>query len=271
MGSCIMEKVKSSYSDNISLYALSTKKNKLSRVLIALVGEWHGHEAGSFKLEVADMQQMKDNFDKQLIDVVCDYEHQTLTGETAPASGWIKSLSIEDDKLYAHVEWNKEAKEMIQAKKYKYVSPVIIPNTIDTVSGNSIGWTLHSLSLTNTPFLQELGEVIANKAQESISLKNENISLKKQVKSLTDELKQANEDKAEFIVNKAINERRLKPSQKEFALSLANQDIKAFESFVADISIVVAPGPNNMFGDAKAFKKTTAIEDMVKIASETKI
>lgn len=218
-----MDKGKQSYSDNISLYALSTKKSKLSRVLIALVGEWHGHEAGSFKLEVSDMQQMKDNFDKKLIDVVCDYEHQTLTGETAPASGWIKSLSIEDDKLYAHVEWNKEAKKMIQAKEYKYVSPVLLPNNIDTVSGQSMGWTLHSLSLTNTPFLQELGELIVNKAQESISLKNEVISLKEQVKSLTGQLDQVNLDKAEFIVDKSIHERRLKPSQKEFALKLAQQ------------------------------------------------
>ncbi len=265
-----MDKNKQSYSDNLSLYALSTKKSKLSRVLIALVGEWHGHEAGSFKLESADMQQMKDNFDKKLIDVVCDYEHQTLTGETAPASGWIKSLSIEDDKLYAHVEWNKEAKEMIKAKKYKYVSPVLLPHTTDTVSGKDIGWTLHSLSLTNTPFLQELGEVFANKAQEHISLKNEVISLTQQVKKLTGEVDQMNKDKAEFIVNKSINERRLKPTQKEFALNLAKQDMKAFESFIADISIVVMP-PNNMFAGAKAFKESATIDDMVKVASQAKI
>jgi len=270
MGSGVMDKDKQSYSDNISLYALSSKKNNLSRVLIALVGEWHGHEAGSFKLEVADMKQMKDNFDKKLIDVVCDYEHQTLTGETAPASGWIKTLSIEDDNLYAHVEWNKEAKKMIKDKKYKYVSPVIVFNTSDTVSGNNIGCTLHSLSLTNTPFLQELGEVIANKAQESISMKNEVISLKEQVKKLIGELNKVKKDKAEFIVNKAIDERRLKPSQKEFALNLALQNAKSLESFIADISVVVPP-PNNIFGDIKTFKQKTAIEEMVIVASQTKI
>lgn len=98
-----------------------------------------------------------------------------------------------------------------------------------------MGWTLHSLSLTNTPFLQELGEVIANKAQESISLKNEVISFKQQVKSLTEKLDQVNKDKAEFIVNKAINERKLRPTQKEFALKLIQQDMKAFESFIADM------------------------------------
>ena len=270
MDSRIMDENKQSYSDNLSLYALSTKKSNLSKVLIALVGEWHGHHEGSFKLEVSDMKQMKDNFDKNLIDVVCDYEHQTLTGKTAPASGWIKSLSIEDNKLYAHVEWNKEAKKMIQAKKYKYVSPVLLPNTTDTVSGKNIGWTIHSLSLTNTPFLQELGEVFANKKQESIALKNELISLKQQLQKLTDELDQVNRDKVELIVQKAIDDRRLKHTQKEFAMKLAQQDIKAFESFIADISVLVMPD-NNMFAGAKAFKKTKDIDDMVKIASQVKI
>jgi ketosteroid isomerase-like protein len=79
-----------------------------------------------------------------------------------------------------------------------------------------------------------------------------------------------NKDKAEFIVDKAIDERRLRPTQKEFALSLAHKDIKAFESFIADIAVVVMP-PNNMLVGAKAFKKITSIDDMVKVASQAKI
>lgn len=267
----MIELHKLSYSDDISLYALSAKDGVLSKVLVAVQGEWHGHSVSSFKIELSDIQKMKENFDKDLIDVVCDYEHQTLTSGIAPASGWIKSLLIEDGKLYAQVEWTDEAKVQIDTKQYKYVSPVFVPNTIEPKSGKNIGWTLHSVSLTNKPFLQELGEVIANKAQESISLKNEVISLTQQVQQLTGQLEKVNKEKAEYIVNKAIQERRLKSSQKEFALKLANDDIKAFESFIADNSFGITPAPNDMFANSVPFKQSTTIDDMVAIASKARI
>ncbi len=257
-----------SYSDNLSLYALSSKKNKLSKVLIGVVGEWHGHVAGSFTMDIKTMQNMKDNFDKGLIDVVCDYEHQTLTGEIAPASGWIKSVSIEDNKLYAHVKWNKQAIDHIKSKQYRYVSPVYAPNTTDQRSGKNIGWTLHSLSLTNKPFLEELGEVLANTNKSYISLKVDNNKLTEEVKSLKEQLDKFKEDKALYIVNKAIKEYKLKPAQKEYALKLANDDIEAFESFISNSVVNPLFAMNNtLTGVSSKSSQTTDIDDMVNTAS----
>jgi len=63
-------------------------------------------------------------------DFVLDYEHQTLYAETsgqpAPASGWFKRLEWrEDDGLYAtDVRWTARAGAMIEAREYRYISPV---------------------------------------------------------------------------------------------------------------------------------------------------
>ena len=52
---------------------------------------------------------------------------------------------------------------MIKNGEYRYLSPVLDPQTIDQVTGDDIGWGLHSAALTNKPFLEELGQVWANK------------------------------------------------------------------------------------------------------------
>ena len=113
------------YSVDLTLYAFS-KQQDISKVLIAVEGKWDGHHSGSFSIDKKIMENMLANFNNQKIDIVCDYEHQTITVTqgTAPASGWIKSLTIEENKLYAFVEWTEQAKELIKNKEYKYVSPV---------------------------------------------------------------------------------------------------------------------------------------------------
>ncbi|MEA3353175.1 MAG: phage protease [Campylobacterota bacterium] len=260
---------KLSYSDNLSLFALSSKKKKLAKVLIAVIGEWHGHSAGSFEITTEIMQQMIDNFNKQLVDVVCDYEHQTLTKEKAVASGWIKSLAIEDDKLYANVEWTDKAKAEITDKQYRYVSPVYNPNTTDPKSGKDTGWSIHSLSLTNKPFLEELGEVIANNNKNFISLKEENIKLSEQIKEANRTIESLTDEKAVIIVNSAIAEGKLHPNQKEYAIKQAKVDISGFESFIANNTIHPFFNDKPLYANSTDdLKKGNDIDDMVSIASK---
>ena len=59
-----------------------------------------------------------------------DFEHQTFRRTRpdglAPAAGWIGGLELRADGLYATgVEWTDEARELIRAGKYRYISPVI--------------------------------------------------------------------------------------------------------------------------------------------------
>lgn len=92
-------------------------------------------------------------------DTVIDYEHQTLTGSTAPAAGWIKAKKLEwrgKDGLWANVEWTKDAAGMIERKEYRYHSPVVLVRKSD----NRI-IALHSVALTNSPRIKNSAALAA--------------------------------------------------------------------------------------------------------------
>ena len=69
--------------------------------------------------------------DSQADAFVIDYEHQTLyakqNGQPAPAAGWFKSIEYRAGLgLFAtNVEWTESAALAIQAKEYRYISPVL--------------------------------------------------------------------------------------------------------------------------------------------------
>ncbi len=65
--------------------------------------------------------------------IVIDYEHQTLlsaeNGQKVPAAGWFTAEGMEwreGEGLFAKVEWTDTAKLHIDAKEYKFISPVIL-------------------------------------------------------------------------------------------------------------------------------------------------
>lgn len=65
-----------------------------------------------------------------LTPIVVDYDHQTIhaitTGAKAPASGWIGKVEwLNGQGLFAQVDWTANAKALIDAKEYRYFSPVI--------------------------------------------------------------------------------------------------------------------------------------------------
>ena len=65
--------------------------------------------------------------------VVIDYEHQTIlsaeNGQRAPAAGWFTAEGMEwreGEGLFAKVEWTEAARLHIEAKEYRFISPVIL-------------------------------------------------------------------------------------------------------------------------------------------------
>src|SRR5688500_3462 len=63
---------------------------------------------------------------KRGIDIVVDYEHQTLTGGEAPAAGFAKRLVAggRAGLIATDLDWNARAYAYLQHREYRYHSPV---------------------------------------------------------------------------------------------------------------------------------------------------
>lgn len=110
---------------------------------------------GEFEVTEESLTAMKALVKKKGVDLVVDYEHQTLAGTQAPAAGWVKELFLRDGHICARVEWTPKAKEYLANKEYRYLSPVVSVRESDDLA---VG--LHSLALTNTPAIEHMKALV---------------------------------------------------------------------------------------------------------------
>lgn len=111
-----------------------------------------------FEVTPAALTAIVENFRAGGVDLVVDYEHQSLTGDKAPAAGWIKDLAARSDGLYARIEWTATALRYIQAGEYRYYSPVLQLNPESREPSR-----LMHLGLTNVPAIKNLAPLLAAK------------------------------------------------------------------------------------------------------------
>ncbi len=90
------------------------------------------------------------------VDLVIDYEHQSLQGRQAPAAGWIKDLEARGDGLWARVEWTHQAQEYLRNREYRYFSPVL---QLDPETRKPLA--LMQVGLTNVPAIKRLPPLVA--------------------------------------------------------------------------------------------------------------
>ena len=110
---------------------------------------------GEFEVDEESFEAMKAQIAQRGVDLVVDYEHQTLTGEQAPAAGWVKELFLDDGQIKARVEWTDRAKAYLSNREYRYLSPVI---TVRKADNKAMG--LHSIALTNTPAIEHMEAIV---------------------------------------------------------------------------------------------------------------
>ena len=110
---------------------------------------------GEFDVDGESFAAMKAQIAQRGVDLVIDYEHQTLTGEQAPAAGWVKELFLDDGQIKARVEWTDRAKAYLSNREYRYLSPVI---TVRKADNKAMG--LHSIALTNTPAIEHMEAIV---------------------------------------------------------------------------------------------------------------
>lgn len=110
---------------------------------------------GEFDVDTESFELMKEKIAKHGVDIVVDYEHQTLEGVQAPAAGWVKDLILGDGNIEARIDWTPKAREYLENREYRYISPVI---TVRKSDGKAVG--LHSIALTNTPAIEGMTPLV---------------------------------------------------------------------------------------------------------------
>lgn len=155
----------------LATYALPESRD---RILIVKAGqtvaEWNDGTTAAFFMDRAAFDSIIEHADRRGLEIVFDYEHQTASPDRKPkdglakAAGWIKPQAlewVEGEGMYAGVEWTAAAAAMIDAKEYKYYSPVL---DIDPESGKPV--RLYSVALTNIPAMNDIQPIAASADSE---------------------------------------------------------------------------------------------------------
>jgi phage I-like protein len=109
-----------------------------------------------FTVDAKSLKSIVTAFRSRGIDLVIDYEHQSLNGERAPAAGWIKDLEARGDGLWARVDWTEQARTYLAQREYRYFSPVL---RLDPETRRPIA--LMHVGLTNVPAINHLPPLVA--------------------------------------------------------------------------------------------------------------
>ena len=81
----------------------------------------------SFRFDDASADVLISEFNSRSRDLVIDFEHSTLSGNEAPAAGWIDRLEKNAEGLCAHVKyWTDKARDYLIKGEYRYFSPTLL-------------------------------------------------------------------------------------------------------------------------------------------------
>lgn len=248
----------------------------VNEIQIVPIGEFEDSEGVKFKItpdEIANIVKTKGG---QTNDIVLDYEHQTLDGVQAPAAGWIKTLVDKGTEgLWAIVEWTNRAKEYLQNKEYRYLSPVLLSVEVDE-NGYYRPNELHSVALTNTPQIDGMVPLISK-----LNLQEKNMTEEKTIEKVIEKIPEgilellglqsdaglkevtarllALKQKAEAVsleeyealkekllekevnevVSVALKDGKIKAEKKDWAMKFAKKDLETFKLFIEEAPVVV--------------------------------
>ena len=149
-----------------------------AEIKILPLGVVHSQK-GDFIVDDESFELIRKQFRDRKLDLVIDYEHQTLADVQAPAGGWIKDLYKGDDAIIAKVEWTPRAAEYLKNKEYRYLSPVVLVRKRDQKAT-----AIHSVALTNTPAIDGMFALVNSLDIEDISEGGQIMDLKEIAKLL---------------------------------------------------------------------------------------
>jgi len=164
-----------------------TKSGSAPRwVQVAEEGEFAGHSAGPFAFDRDAFEQIVANFQghpsyEPGLDGVgtarvlaYDFGHASEAHPTkyaasgAPAAAWALELEVRDGddakvQMWALTEFLEPALSYVLEGRYQWTSVAVWPDAKDPVTGESIGWYMSSIALTNDPFIQGMVPIAASR------------------------------------------------------------------------------------------------------------
>lgn len=151
------------------LYFNQTDIQQEDFIKIVPVGYFPNHPDGAHQIEARHIEEMVKNFNATKTDLLFDWEHRSLWGDSR-AAGWTNTMEARADGLYVkYPEFTKPAQEQIVNREYRYFSPVYRLNTKNKL-GQEIGATIISVALTNVPYMDSEIDAIKNDNTENAAM-----------------------------------------------------------------------------------------------------
>jgi len=234
-----------------------------ARILLAPWGRVES-SSGEFTVDEESAALTVQAFDEHATDLPIDYEHQTLGGEyaspsgQAPAAGWIKRLVAEPGVgLLADIEWTDQARKMLAAKEYRYLSPVAVVR-----KGDRKLVAIHSAALTNKPAIVGMQPIVhrddvpfcdtIEETDESLCVLRGELRLPAEAgreevmvaasRRLVELHRAAAARRTEERILDAMRAGKLVAAQRPWAEALIARDESLFDEWVATAAAVVRPG-----------------------------
>lgn len=118
---------------------------------------------GKFLVDEQAWSLVQAALNRRGIEIVFDYEHQTIENTKAPAAGWVKEWRYTPGiGIEAKVEWTEEAAGFLAKNEYRYHSPVFYVRKSDLRLAG-----IHSVALTNAPKTNQLKPLLAKLGAQS--------------------------------------------------------------------------------------------------------
>ncbi len=157
----------------IIIARIAAKEGKIPEWILLFNDGWIEIEGeGKIFIDKVAFETIDSHLKSRGVDMVFDYEHQTLKDVQAPAAGWIKELRYtEGVGIEARVVWTEKATQYILNSEYRYYSPVFMVHKKDKRVAE-----LHSVALTNAPKTNHLKPILAKlgdnqKKREELEMK----------------------------------------------------------------------------------------------------
>lgn len=203
---------------------------------------------------IVDGEQLMTRFAADGIDIPIDVNHATdsaaWSGGRSDAVGWISQLRVELGALRGKVEWLDEGKALLEAKKYRFVSPSFhhTPDgrtewlkAVALVTAPALGQqtALAAASLAKEPPMKEIATALGLAAEASLdamlSALSSNFVPKathdealSKLTAATTELAQikdaARKAQVDAMIDGAVKEKKILPAQKDHYATLCATD-----------------------------------------------